>query len=301
MHTPSTAINSVRNELSCAFCEALAGPAADRSRRRCYVRRTGAFRPLRTASYRLTSPGEEELPRPRDRRRSRAILAAHPRRAADRRVGRHVAALPRGARAYDGSTAARWSSTAPDESRAWITDRFSRLLQAAAGRVLGSATAVQLVAPDAAPASSARARNVGGRRRPVQPALHVRPVRDRRLQPARPRRRARGRRDAGARLQPAVHLRPARARQDAPAALDRQLRRGLRRRADASATRRSRRSPTTSSARSTTTASTPSRPPTATSTSCSSTTSSSSRARRRPRRSSSTRSTRCTRPAPSSC
>ena len=41
--------------------------------------------------------------------------------------------------------------TAPDESRTWITDRFSRLLQAAAGRVLGSATAVELVAPDAAP------------------------------------------------------------------------------------------------------------------------------------------------------
>ena len=41
--------------------------------------------------------------------------------------------------------------TAPDESRTWITDRFSRLLQAAAGRVLGSATALELVAPDAAP------------------------------------------------------------------------------------------------------------------------------------------------------
>jgi chromosomal replication initiator protein len=53
------------------------------------------------------------------------------------------------ARRLDGGTLVL---TAPDESRAWITDRFSRLLQAAAGRVLGSATAVELVAPDAAPA-----------------------------------------------------------------------------------------------------------------------------------------------------
>ena len=53
------------------------------------------------------------------------------------------------ARRLDGGTLVL---TAPDESRVWITDRFSRLLQAAAGRVLGSATAVELVAPDAAPA-----------------------------------------------------------------------------------------------------------------------------------------------------
>ncbi len=53
------------------------------------------------------------------------------------------------ARRLDGGTLVL---TAPDASRAWITDRFSRLLQAAAGRVLGSATAVELVAPDAAPA-----------------------------------------------------------------------------------------------------------------------------------------------------
>ena len=38
--------------------------------------------------------------------------------------------------------------SAPDESRAWISERFSRLLQAAAGRVLGAAVAVQLVAPE---------------------------------------------------------------------------------------------------------------------------------------------------------
>ena len=46
------------------------------------------------------------------------------------------------ARRLDGGTLV---VTAPDESRAWITERFSRLLQAAAGRVLGAATAVRLV------------------------------------------------------------------------------------------------------------------------------------------------------------
>ena len=64
------------------------------------------------------------------------------------------------ARRLDGGTLV---VTAPDESRAWITERFSRLLQAAAVRVLGSATAVRLVGPDDpvanehAPAPAARA------------------------------------------------------------------------------------------------------------------------------------------------
>ena len=49
------------------------------------------------------------------------------------------------ARRLDGGTLV---VTAPDASRAWITERFSRLLQAAAGRVLGTATAVRLVGPD---------------------------------------------------------------------------------------------------------------------------------------------------------
>jgi chromosomal replication initiator protein len=49
------------------------------------------------------------------------------------------------ARRLDGGTLV---VTAPDESRAWITERFTRLLQAAAARVLGAATAVRLVGPD---------------------------------------------------------------------------------------------------------------------------------------------------------
>jgi chromosomal replication initiator protein len=55
----------------------------------------------------------------------------------------YLAALD--ARRLDGGTLI---VTAPDESRAWITERFSRLLQAAAQRVLGSAIAVRLVGPD---------------------------------------------------------------------------------------------------------------------------------------------------------
>ena len=49
------------------------------------------------------------------------------------------------ARRLDGGTLV---VTAPDASRAWITERFSRLLQAAVVRVLGSGTAVRLTGPD---------------------------------------------------------------------------------------------------------------------------------------------------------
>ena len=49
------------------------------------------------------------------------------------------------ARRLDGSTLV---VTAPDESRAWVTERFSRLLHAGAQRVLGQAVAVRLVGPD---------------------------------------------------------------------------------------------------------------------------------------------------------
>ena len=49
------------------------------------------------------------------------------------------------ARRLDGSTLV---VTAPDESRAWVTERFSRLLQAGAQRVLGQDVAVRLVGPE---------------------------------------------------------------------------------------------------------------------------------------------------------
>ena len=54
-----------------------------------------------------------------------------------------------------------------------------------------------------------------------QPALHVRPVRHRRVQPLRARGRALGRRGAGPGLQPALHLRAGGAGQDPPAPRDR--------------------------------------------------------------------------------
>ena len=235
MHTPSTAFHRHRDELSCAFCE----PGSDMPQTvqeplLCSLRR--GLRAPPHHRFPPTSPGEEGFPRPRDRRRSRAFLAAHPRRVADRRVGRHVAALPRGAR------------RTPPRRRDARRHRPGRepgvghraLQPPAAGRRRARARR-----RDRGPARRARRPRradrgagagdpfaVDGGGRPVQPALHVRPVRHRRLQPARPRRRARGRRDAGARLQPAVHLRSARPRQDPPPALDRQLRRRLRRRAD---------------------------------------------------------------------
>jgi chromosomal replication initiator protein len=64
------------------------------------------------------------------------------------------------ARRLDGSTLV---VTAPDESRAWVTERFSRLLDAAAQRVLGGELAIRLVGPEdpvaagEAPASATRA------------------------------------------------------------------------------------------------------------------------------------------------
>ena len=81
-------------------------------------------------------------------------------------------------------------------------------------------------APDdadrAAPATAPRAARA--RRGRAEPALHVRDVRQGRVQPVRPRRRPARRRDAGPLVQPAVHLRLGRPRQDPPAARHRPLR-----------------------------------------------------------------------------
>ena len=59
---------------------------------------------------------------------------------------------------------------------------------------------------------------------PAQPAVHVRDLRQGRVEPVRPRRRAPRRRDAGPLLQPAVHLRLGGPRQDPPAPRHRPLR-----------------------------------------------------------------------------
>ncbi len=100
------------------------------------------------------------------------------------------------------------------------------------------------------------------RERPAA-ALHLRGLRDRAVQPLRPRRGAGRRRGAGARLQPVLHLRRRGPGQDAPAPRDRPLRGGEPPGARRSPTSRSRRSPTSSSTRCATGASAPSRTATA--------------------------------------
>ncbi len=97
-------------------------------------------------------------------------------------------------------------------------------------------------------AAAARAEDGGGRRRGrAEPQLHLRPLRHRPRQPARPRRRAGRRRGALGGLQPALPPRPSRARQDPPAGGDRQLPAAPTPPASASATRPPSRSPTSSS------------------------------------------------------
>ena len=128
----------------------------------------------------------------------------------------------------------------------------------------------------------------------TQRPLHVRPVRHRRVEPLRPRRRAVGRREPGPVLQPALHLRARRAGQDPPPPRHRPPRphrvpqqAGALRVDRVVHERVRRRHPGQGHARASSAA-------TATSTSCSSTTSSSSNAPRSSRRSSSTPSTSCT-------
>ena len=177
--------------------------------------------------------------------------------------------------------------------RQWIRQRYLALLRDALFEVRGADLEVDI---EVAPARRARtrqdARHPG---RPAAPrardgaappageraaaALHLRGLRDRALQPLRPRRGARRGRGAGARVQPVLHLRRRRPGQDPPAARDRPLRAGEPPRARAHATSRWRPSPTSSSTRCATGASGRSRTATAARTSCSSTTSSRSQGR----------------------
>ena len=265
----------------------------------CYVRDSGALRGPSVPSFepRPLHP-EEALPRARVRRRRTACLGAHPRRDAPGGRRLHVAALARAARRAAASRTTRWSSRRRPRAAPGSRPASRACSPRAPRRSSGRGTCVKIVAPGThAPAPARRACL---HRRRAEPAVHVRPVRDRRRQPARPRRRAGRGRDARARLQPALHLRAARARQDPPPALDRQLPGRARRRADRplhdgrGVHRPLRRRAPHRRARGR------SRRPTAASTSCSSTTSSSSRARPAPSRSSSTPSTRSTAPAPSS-
>ena len=98
--------------------------------------------------------------------------------------------------------------------------------------------------------------------------VHVRPLRDRLVQPFRARGRARRRRGAGAGVQPALHLRVDRPREDAPAPGDRAVRDGAPREHVGEVRHRASRSSTTSSTRSATSASRASSSATGTTTCC---------------------------------
>ena len=121
------------------------------------------------------------------------------------------------------------SSVVPNDfTRNWIESHFLGLLRAAVRDALGREMRVSLAVAELRGRSesddrTARADDRSGRRRPAgaEPQVHVRQLRDRLVEPVRPRRRARGRRGAGAGVQPALHLRRHRARQDPPPAGDR--------------------------------------------------------------------------------
>ena len=129
-----------------------------------------------------------------------------------------------------------------DFTREWIEGHFLGLIRAAVKDATGHERRIHLsVRDDAAPAEIVdgiaieppRAPRAGaGRERLDEPEVHVRPLRDRLVEPLRARGRARRRRGAGAGLQPALHLRRHRARQDAPAPGGRPVRRRARQRAD---------------------------------------------------------------------
>ena len=177
-------------------------------------------------------PCEEDVPRARDRRRAPTLLEPDPRQAPARSPGLHLAPVARAAvrTRVRGRHAARRGPAAAAAVGREALRPAARVVhrRGARRRRQGRARRGRQRERGATAAPVATGRRRPGRR--LQPAPHVRPVRDRRLEPARPRRGARRGGDARARLQPAVHLRAARARQDAPAALDRQLRHRLRRR-----------------------------------------------------------------------
>ena len=119
-----------------------------------------------------------------------------------------------------------------DFTREWIEGHFLGFVKAAARDALGARRPRDAHRPRAraAPRRERRRRRCPRRRRRArrpgagEPEVHVRPLRDRVVEPLRACRRARGRRGAGPGLQPALHLRRHRARQDAPPAGDRPVR-----------------------------------------------------------------------------
>ena len=116
-----------------------------------------------------------------------------------------------------------------DFTREWIEGHFLGLIRRSCATSPATSGRVHLATRRARASGTAggggreRAPPRPRRARPSrpEPEVHVRLVRDRLVEPLRPRGRARRRRGAGAGLQPALHLRRHRARQDAPAAGDR--------------------------------------------------------------------------------
>ncbi len=124
-----------------------------------------------------------------------------------------------------------------DFTREWIESHFLGLITAALKDATGHEVHVRLTvrngngatpdapARDETPPAPEPEPMVG-----MSPEVHVRPLRDRLVEPLRPCGCARRRRGAGAGVQPALHLRRHRPRQDAPAAGDRAVHRRARQR-----------------------------------------------------------------------
>ena len=204
MHIPANSLSTGVHELVhilTRFAEAPPETPANGPRTLCYVRAPGRSRPFSPAHPEprlpprrcIAAPVSEPDPatiwhrfRTEARARGHRDHLAHLARAADAARARRHDARPRGAR--------RRPLLGRDPLRPPAAARSPR--PCSARRARGDRRARGAAEPSSAP----RAR--GPARRPppqeLNPRLHVRPVRDRRLQPARPRRRAGGRRDARA-------------------------------------------------------------------------------------------------------
>src|SRR3954470_15060158 len=146
MHTRSTPVHRVGGKKTAVIAPAARTPPSGPARP-CYSRASGARRALSRTARPLPLPTRSCLHAPV----TEADLAQSWRRI---RAELRTAVTDATWQLYlDGLDALRLDGStlvvrAPDESRAWVSERFSRLLQAAAHRVLGSQVAVRLVGPD---------------------------------------------------------------------------------------------------------------------------------------------------------
>ena len=208
-------------QIAAFFCACgSASDALSRPSRRCYARPPRD--PSRGASDRVehtTEPTAERLwddvSRPAPRGTQRDDLRDLVRR--------------RGARASSATTRSRSSSRTTSRASgsrgtSSASSRPRRATRSAATSASRSPCARPARRPGDGADRAARRRAAPAERAGAaagEPEVHVRPLRDRLVEPLRPRGRARRRRGAGPGVQPALHLRRHRARQDAPAAGDR--------------------------------------------------------------------------------